>query len=269
MTKIKFAKNDYSLFFKDNGLESIDDFFTFSAGRIINRNTKRQVITMGLGTGNKQKDFFMKRFFSPHFKDMFFALQNSGRPCSQAACEWQNANTLLENGIDTYSPVCYGEQFVCGLEKKSFFITEKLNGRCLTEFVAENWHKFEQPEKEKLVSSLANFIRKIHDTNISLPDLYLWHIFVSPKQDQGDNKYDFAVIDLHRMRRNVRNKNDRIKNLGAFDFSISPKYFDRRLKEFFLDAYIGRSTSDNKGAIRRKINRRSKILGHRRQRPDY
>ena len=265
MKKLEFTKN-YKPFFQTNGLETFDDFFNYSSGQIINKNKKRDVVAFTLGPNGKEKEFFMKRFYQPHFKDMLFAIYNLGRICSQADCEWKNANTLLQNGIDTYRPVCCGRQMSMGMEKKSFFITEKIQGRPLTELVAEKWSELDQPQKEQLFTNLGKLVRKVHDAKISLPDLYLWHIFINENDDQyGGN---FAIIDLHRMRQNIRGNAELIKNLSAFDFSLSEKYFDERIRTVFFQAYAG-PNYPNKDHFLRKINSRSNTLAARRRRPVY
>lgn len=269
MVKVEFAK-DWAQVFDKAGLESLEDFFEFSAGQTINKNKKREVIAMTLPAAGGEKELFMKRFFKPHFKDMLFTIRNFGSLCSQAACEWKNAELLLRHGIATYHPVCYGQQMHLGLEKKSFIITEKIKGLPLTDFVAANWLNLAQSEKEKIITAIAKFIRKIHNARISLPDLYLWHIFMTKTPSADDiTEDDFAVIDLHRMRINVSNRNARIRDLGALNFSMSEKYFDDNLREFFLNAYTNTGAADERTALSRKIKNRSRVLAARRRRPDY
>ena len=269
MIKVEFTK-DWAQVFEKAGLESFEDFFEFSAGQTINKNKKREVVAMTLPAADGEKEFFMKRFFKPHFKDMLFTIRNFGSPCSQAACEWKNIDILLGHGIDTYHPVCFGRQMRLGLEKKSFIITKKINGTCLTDFVAANWPDLDQPQKEKIITAMAKFVRKIHNAKISMPDLYLWHIFITKTPPSDDvTEDDFAVIDLHRMRINVSNRNARIRDLGALDFSMKDKYFDDSLREVFLNTYMATSDADQRIAFSRKIKNRSRVLANRRRRPDY
>ena len=220
--------------FEEHGLSTFDDFYNFADGQPIHTNPKRNVQFFTLGNGQNQKMLFMKRFCHPHFKDMIFTLSNFGRLLSQAECEWENANLLLNNGIAAYKPACFGQKTICKIELKSFFITEKLPGRCLTDFIADNWLRLDQPEKEKIIVSLGRLIRKAHDANISLPDLYVWHIFIDEKPD---GNYDFAVIDLHRMAHNVTSENQKLENLGRFTHSMTEKYFDDDLRELFIRSY--------------------------------
>lgn len=260
MTKIEFTKNR-ALLYKGWVFE---DFFSLPDGEVINTNKKREVVAFSLGQGEERKDFFMKRFFSPHFKDMLFTVRNFDRLCSQAECEWKNAHILLENGIDTYRPVCWGWQRKFGIERKSFFITEKLQGLAFSDFVTENWRGLSQEQKEKIIIAIAKLVRKVHEAGISLPDLYIWHIFIR----QVEAGYEFAIIDLHRMRINAPSS-EYVRNLGAFDFSMSEKYFDDGIREVFFDAYMGEMGTGEKKVFRRKAKHRSRQLASRRRRPNY
>jgi hypothetical protein len=269
VVKVEFVK-DWAQVFEEAGLKSFEDFFDFSAGQTINKNNKREVVAMILPAAAGEKELFMKRFFKPHFKDMLFTICNFGSLCSQGACEWKNIDILLQQGIDTYRPVCFGQQMCLGLEKKSFIVTEKINSVCLTDFVAANWLTLDRPQKEKIITAMAKFVRKIHNAKISMPDLYLWHIFIkkAPLPDQITED-DLAIIDLHRMRINVSNRNARIRDLGALDFSMQEKYFDDGLREVFLNTYMATSDADERIAFSRKIKNRSRVLANRRRRPDY
>jgi tRNA A-37 threonylcarbamoyl transferase component Bud32 len=252
-------------FFAGYGLRSFDDFFYYQHGKRVNKNKKRDVSVLSLGETNPTQ-VFIKRFHRPHLKDMFFTRCNFGRLCSQAACEWQNANALLEKGIQTYRPLCYGEKIICRLEKKSFIITEKLQGQSLSDFVTQNWLQLNQNQKEKIIVSMANQIRRIHDANISMPDLYIWHIFIKEKQVAGE--WDFAFIDLHRMRQNVTDKNQKLKNLGRLDHSMTDKYFDETIRRLLIESYAGSSRfADISGLVDKVKNYSAAVSLKRKPKP--
>ena len=264
--KIVFA-NSWQSFFAKSGFSSFDDFFNFVGGETINRHDRRSVKSFSVGSGPERKVFFLKRFHNPHFKDVVSAWRIFGRPSSQAKVEWTNANLLSGCGIGTYRPVCLGEQTRFGIEKKSFFITEKLPGQCLSEFVTGNWAQLPQPQKEKIIISLAKLIRKIHDAKISLPDLYVWHIFIEESKDSDE--WNFAVIDLHRMRRNVTDKNQQIRNLGRLDHSMRDKYFDHRLRRLFIESYAGTDWPGGEACLAAKVKKYSKKISSRRNPKRY
>jgi len=263
--KIVSADN-WQKFFAEFGLKSFDDFFYYSRGNTINKNKKREVVTLDLGDASQKKQFFMKRFSHPHFKDMLFTWRNFGETCSQARCEWENTKLLLSNNIGTYNPVSYGEKTTCGIERNSFIVTEKLKGEALTDFVRQNWHKLNIQQKEKIITDIAVFIRRIHEKKISLPDLYVWHIFL--EENPADGKWEFAVIDLHRMLHNVTNKNHLLKNLGRLLHSMTDSYFDEDLKKLFIKSYAGNSYSGDIKTLIAQIKKYSdKVSAKRKPKP--
>jgi hypothetical protein len=271
MIKIEYTKGQSPIFAKA-GLKSFEDFFAYCDGEIVgkNRNRNREVIAITLNTADGKKEFFMKRFYRPYFKDMLFTIRNFGKLCSQAEFEWRNMHILSGNSIATCQPVCYGEHMQLGLEKKSFIITEKIKGRCMTDFVSAEWPRLEQEQKEVIIIELAKFVRKIHNAKIILPDLYLWHIYITNIPAEGEiTEDDFAIIDLNRMRINVSDKRARIGDIGALYFSMSGKYFDNGMRELFFDAYINAADRARRASIQQKIKSRSCKLAGRRRRPDY
>jgi hypothetical protein len=221
-----------------------------------------------VGPDSQEKQFFMKRFFHPHFKDVFFAWRRFGELCSQARYEWENARLLLDHGIETYKPVCYGEETKWGIENKSFVVTEKLQAQSLTDFVRQEWHNLQRQRKERIIIGLAAFVRRIHALNISLPDLYVWHIFVK-EGATSSGEYDFAVIDLHRMSRNVKDKNKKIDNLGRLHHSMVDSYFDEKLKQLFIESYAADDWDGDITALAAQVKKRSAAVSAKRNPKPY
>lgn len=265
MQKVIFV-DSWSAFFAESGLKSFDDFFEHPAAETIGTNTRRSVTAFSLGADSQKKTFFMKRFFRPHFKDMLFTRRNLGESCSQGRYEWENARLLLDGGIDTYRPVCYGENTMWGLETKSFVVTEELQAKCLTDFVRQEWQGLQRQQKEKIMTELAAFVRRIHALNISLPDLYVCHIYLTENTDGG---YDFTVIDLHRMSRNVTNKNRKIKNLGRLHNNMLDSYFDEKLKRLFIESYAANDPDSDVTALVNQVERYSNAVSTKRRQKQY
>lgn len=266
MEEIVFA-NSYKQTFAEFGLSSFEDFFNYAGGKLINKNTKRDVQMLTFDTDSGRKVFFLKRFHNPHLKDILFAAGRSGRLCSQAEYEWQNTKLLLERGTKTFETVCYGHRTICGIERRSFLITEELGGQPLSDFVAEKWSGLSTGQKEKIISSAARAIRRIHNAGISLPDLYLWHIFITPT-DSDSGEYDFAFIDLSRMKHNVTNPNEQIKNLGRLHHSMTDKYFDEPIKRLLIASYAGDDWPGGVDALASKVEKYSaKVSGKRSPKP--
>ena len=154
-----------------------------------------------------------------------------------------------------------------GIEKKSFFVTEKIKGPCFADFVAQNWLQLERKQKEKIITCLGRMFRKIHNAGISLPDLYVWHIFLTAEADS--EKSDFAVIDLHRMKRNVTNKNEQLKNLGRFHHSMIEKYFSNDDRGLLIEAYAGNNWPESIDKLKGKIEKHSRKVSAKRNPKPY
>ena len=264
MQRIVFA-DSWSAYFVEFNLKSFDDFFENLPSKTIGINKKRNVVMFSLGPDSHKKRFFMKRFTHPHFKDMLFSWRNIGRPCSQARYEWENARLLLESGIETYRPVCFGEKITWGIENNSFLVTEELQSQCLTDFIRQNWHSFQQQQKEKIITGLAAFIRKIHALNISLPDLYVWHIYIT----ENAGEYEYAVIDLHRMSRNVTSRSRKIKNLGRLHHSMLDSYFDEELKQLFVKSYAAEGQHGDVTLLLAQVKKYSDAVSAKRRQVQY
>ena len=257
-------KDHWESFFASHHLNCFDDFFDYSQGNLVNQNTKRNVMVMKLSDGEQTKTFFMKRFDEPHFKDMLFTLSNFGKICSQGELEWRNANILLDNGIETYHPVCYGFRSICGIERQSFFITEEINGLCLLDYLIKDWGNLISSQRESLVSKLGLFFRKIHDARLSLPDSYIWHIYMVQTGPTADD-YEFGMIDLHRMQIRVRGNRPATMNLGRFLFSLPEGFMDERLLTVFMDTYFAADFPGNQNTFIKDVTKWQKKITARRR----
>ncbi len=254
--------------FRAAGLEKIGDFFEFCRDHKAKPGKSRTVIPFELGEGDEARRFFIKWFFRPTVKEIAFTWRNFGRLYSQAEVEWLNAQLLLSKGIDTYKPMCYGEQLYCGvaaIEKRSFIVTETLAEPCLTEFVKNQWETLGAEQKEKLICCMGRFIRKIHDEKISFPNLSAKHLFLKTK-DEG---YDFAIIDLHPMIRQTEKVQDRGGDLGNLDQSLVEKYFEKSQKELLIEAYAGDDYPDDFDELRDAAQKRSATLTARNKKHYY
>jgi len=263
--RVVFA-DSWSGFFAEFGAETFGDFFERLAAGATGGNSRRNVVRFGLGKDSQEKTFFIKRFFRPHFKDIVFARRNIGESCSQGRYEYENARFLIDNGVESYRPVCYGEQMVWGIEAKSFVVTEKLQSTCLSDFVREKWKALDRREQEKIVAGTGEFVRRIHALNVSLPDLYVYHLYIT---QSVAGEYDFAVIDLHRMSRNVTSRNQKLKNLGRLHHSMLGDYFDDELKDLLIKSYAADNPGSDVNALIVQVKRWSKAISARRKQKPY
>ena len=262
MENIVFA-DSWGEFFAERSLESFSDFYDYTGGTKIGENQKRSVYKWEFDDPGGTKTLFIKRFKRPHLKDTLAAWCNFGRPISQASVEWENTNLLLQNGIETYKPVCMGERMFRKLEAKSFFITEQLEGTCLIDFVVQKWRALSRDKQEDIVRAMGRLTRRIHSLDVSLPDLYIWHLFID---EAGlNNGCCLSVIDLHRMLRNVRSPEKKLRDLGKLYWSMSSEYFDDELKNLLVAAYAGETEADNIERILRSVLKQASITDRRRK----
>ena len=267
MVDISFEEN-YKDIFESIGISEFDDFYNFQDGNLINKNSRRNVIHMVFDILGRKTEFYMKRFHNPHLKDVLHTIVNHGSVCTQASSEYQYAQHLFENGIETYHPVCYGQKTLFGLERKSFFITKKIDGICLTDYITENWESIDRNQKENVVLAMGKIARKLHNARISMPCLFVWHLFLL-NDALADNRYEFAVIDLHRAKINMIMPCNYWRNLGDLYFSMSEERFDDDLRQILLDAYIAEGHPIDKKILKSRIFNRAKKVRSRRQVPDY
>jgi len=269
MERVVFA-NSWKQVLAENGLKTFRDIYYCRNKKRINSNHRRNVSIIHLKVGGEEKRFYLKRFRHSHLKDLIFIFLNVGRFYSQAAYEWSNLKLLRKNNIGAPSRVCFGEQFRLGLERRAFIITEELKGQCLKDFIVQNYEKLPVPEKEKIIISLANTIKKIHRAGISLPDLYVWHIFISKdKNVHGDDEYSFAFLDLNRMKRHVNSENERIKNLGRLHYSMIDEYFDDSMRRLLIETYAESAGKKEINKLIRRVKRYSKKYSKRRKTKQY
>ncbi len=263
MERIVFAEG-WREVFADSGYENFNSFFKYSSGERINEKGKRNVQSLTIKRQGAAATVFIKRFNYPHLKDLVGSYFSFGRVLSQAAVEWENANFLLNKNIGTYKPVCCGEKTIFGLERKSFFVSEKIKGQCLTDFVGEKWDRISRQQKEDLLAGLGRFVRKIHNAGINFPDLYVWHIYLN--DNRQSDKFDFSIIDLHRMQQNVTKREKQIHNLGRFKYSMLDKHFDESLYRIFIESYAVGGRSEDVDELAAKVIKYSHIrLGKRNQ----
>jgi hypothetical protein len=270
MNQITFSDH-WQAFFEPLGFCRFEDFFDAFEGSQINKNTKRSVLVRTFEQGPETHTFFLKRFFNPHLKDMLFAMYNWRQPCSQGRLEWNCAHHLLSHGIHTYQPVCFGEVSIMGIERRSFFLTEKLTGTCLMDFLQQRWKSLTPRQQEKVLLDLARFIQRIHRLHVSLPDLYVYHLFIENPADE-QMPYTFAVIDLHRMSIRIpdwRMPPCRIENLARLNFSLRDEYISPSQRVGLLRESLSDLPPSKTDGMIQKIIRRSTRIAQYRKLPAY
>lgn len=256
--------NDWHIYFRRFGLRTLKDFYNFSVVYKPNQmaTKKAVVINFCLGNNQQQKSFFIKWYLRVPWKNTWKTWRKFRNPYSQARAEMETAHRLVQHGISTYKPVCYGEEMGLLFEKRSFLVTEKISQPSLAEYIFHHWLHWTEQEREKLITSLARFTRKMHDKGIRFPDLYTKHIFVN---SSGSGEYHFTLIDLQRISEPDTDYQKRIQDLGALHHSLPTKIVDQHYRQMFVYSYLGNDSPDNVKVLLHLIQKRSRHLDRHRR----
>lgn len=248
---------DYKTFFDDKKLSSFNDFFHIKNGDVVDSNRKRCVFRVAFN--NPARVFYIKTFHTPSFNNSISSLFYYGKAKSEAQIEWENALLLQAHGFNTIPLAAFGEQTVCGFEKRSFFISEEIKDSIpLDDWLA---HNRDYTLMNDLLTFIGLQIKKLHDAGFSYPDLYLKHMFINVNAvKKGD--YIFSYLDLHRLRKKKKcSLQERIRDLTAFFFSAEP-FLNSGQVDIALTAYTDSHTE--KKLLQSKIEERCAKLRSRR-----
>jgi len=259
-----FIDPDYKAAFSKLGLTSIDDVFSFKAGRNLAKNNLAKYRSrVQFEINAPAVTVYLKRYDRPPIS---VQLRNWLAARSRTSCgllNFKSADALAAAGIHTPKTLFYGEQWGTSFEKRSFIITEKIpNAESLERRLPGFFSGLTTVENIKLrrdfIAQLAVFVKKFHETGYCHRDLYLSHIFHS---DSGD----FYLIDLARaFKPGVRRRRFLIKDIAQVYYSARSQYFSKTDRLRFYITYVGRQklTRKDKAFIRKVINRAKRMARH-------
>jgi tRNA A-37 threonylcarbamoyl transferase component Bud32 len=239
------------------GLASVDAARLFEGKLVKNHKGKRDILIVPEHRSGLPEMLFVKRIWKSNRQDGIKSVLRHGRVWSQARIEYENALTLLANGINVAAPVAFGEE--CGLfwEKFSFIVTAAAPGEgTVAEFAARTK---DRAARRRVFQALAKFIERMHQAGLATPDLFARHIFV-----KDGSKPAFCLIDMARLDRK-RNLSDwmRARDLAALNVSLPLRDVSMTERLRFLSDYGGGPT------LRRLIERRSRYLLKRKKFADF
>ena len=168
-----------------------------------------------------KKGFFAKVHGGVGWYEIIENLLRFRLPILGAKNEWVALNKLHELGVDTMTPVGFGQKGKNPASQRSFLITEELADMVTLEDFCADW-KTNPPAfalRLAVVKKLAEVSRKIHDNGINHRDYYLCHFMMPNLAKPDPRQLKFYLIDLHRAQ--VRNNTPlrwRIKDISGFIF---------------------------------------------------
>ncbi len=234
------VRRDYGDKVTHGALRSARKLFTQSGGSLVKNSRTTTVGTLPLTAGT----LYIKRY---NFQGIGYALKDLFRS-SRARRTWVAANALRMREISVGLPVAYLEQRRLGFLLESFVITEAVVGESLTTALLD----MRFLEKRKLVRGLAQFVRRMHDRQVSHRDLKGANILV---QRQLPDKFCFSIIDYDGVKIGRVFRRRQAKDLARLVRSlISCPAFTRTDLMRFLQSYLGEGER-NKRRMWRNINR--------------
>lgn len=129
---------------------------------------------------------------------------------SKAARSYLYSAMLNERGIMTPPHVAWMDCYSMGLLTKSYYVSVFFPYRTLEEMI-QYQNVFDPTLKGPLIRDLAVFIRKLHTKGVYHEDLSLGNILVI-RTVRG---YDFALVDLNRIKFREINKRDSLRNFAT------------------------------------------------------
>ena len=237
---------DFEKAFRQLGLISIDDIFSFNKGHNLAKSSLPSFRSrLKFEIDSPQTALYLKRYDNP---PVFAQLKNwftARRKISFGLSDFQIAENLQTLGINTPKTVCFGQEHGAFFEKRSFSITEQIpDAQSLEKKLPPCFYSFptseERLQRKIFIRRLADFIRKFHNTNYRHRDLYLSHIFYS-------NNDSFYLIDLSRtFKPLLLAERFRIKDIAQLFYSSPSKYFSKTDRLRFYHAFTGKNRLDKK-----------------------
>ncbi|MFQ5429837.1 MAG: lipopolysaccharide kinase InaA family protein [Phycisphaerae bacterium] len=225
------------------GIGGFNDVFHYSDGDALNKpglSPHRERVRMEVGaSGGRTRVFYLKRYLRPPMREQLRRIAEVGLKHGSGWREMHFIKRLTLLGIPTLRAVAFGQKMRGVIEKKSFAITEAIDGQSLervAEAAARNpgaapaW-----TQRREIIRQLAFITRRLHENRLYHRDLYLCHVFLA---NNTDGAVVLRLIDLARMIEKPRNPDRwRIKDLAALDYSAPASVVTRADRVRFLYDY--------------------------------
>ncbi|MDP0561832.1 MAG: lipopolysaccharide core heptose(I) kinase RfaP [Candidatus Endonucleobacter sp. (ex Gigantidas childressi)] len=222
------------------------------------------------------KGFFAKIHRGVGWKEIINDFIHCRIPVLGARNEWIALNALHLLGVDTMTPVAFGEKGCNPAKQQSFLVTEELEKTLSLEDLCGHWQQ-SPPSfrlKKAILEKLANISRVIHNSGFCHRDYYFCHFLIAHEnleQFQKNGKdLRFYLIDLHRAQIHIKLPNRwRLKDLSGLYYSAMDYGFTRNDLFRFIRCYTNLSLKESLTKhmiLWTKINRKAKKLYKRMKR---
>jgi len=207
------------------GIERFRDVFDHRGGQTLDkpglasyRDRNRLEATIDEG---ETRTFYLKRYHRPPLIEQFRRIKECGLKSSSAWREMHFIKRLSLLGIPTMQGVAFGQKMKGILEVRSFGITAGLPGASLETLVDRVRDGAAEPprpaDRHEIIRQLGLIAARLHEARLYHRDLYLCHVFLTPRPDGG---IVLRLIDLARMiEKPARTRRWAVKDLAALAYS--------------------------------------------------
>lgn len=182
------------------------------------------------------RGYFFKIHNGVGWREILKELCSLRTPTVSALAEKRAIDALRELGIATMTVAGYGERGRNPATLQSFIATEEIADAPTLEELTADWRRKPPAfrEKQRLLRSVADIARRLHEHGINHRDFYLNHFRL-----QRDSLF---LMDLHRaqLRASIPRR-WRVKDIGALYFSAADIGLTRGDLLRFVRLYTGRS----------------------------
>lgn len=164
-------------------------------------------------------------------------------PVLGAENEYSAIRRLEELGVDTMTPVAFGQRGANPATRRSFIITEALAPTIALDEHCRAWRDTPPAPRWRhaVIKRVADMARRMHAGGVNHRDFYLVHFLLHLDPEPTPADFRLSLIDLHRAQlRAATPRRWRDKDLAALHFaSLEARLTDRdRLR--FVRSYFGR-----------------------------
>ena len=231
-------------------LADADRLFDDSKCQVIKDQKKIKVGRLNVSIAGKICSIYVKRY------NVFSLRYKLGSLFSQSGAlrSLQGADVLAASGIATATPVAGIEDRICGMLRKSFFVSEEIAGAKTADVY---WIEKLQDRKGRTgfqirrayLARLAGLFHALHARQIYHDDLKDANIMAVAGGD--DRSVNFFLLDLEGVRRCARlSERRRVKNLVQLYRTLG-KHLTRSQGLSFLKNYLSASYADR--VLKRKL----------------
>lgn len=235
------------------------------AGNVVRQVADRSTMRTVIG-GHA---FYVKRHGGAGWKEILKNIVSLKRPVVDASNEYIAIRELSAAGLHTLTVAGYGTAGRNPAARRSFLITEELNGTESLEQVCLRWIE-SPPEpgvKRNLIDRVGEIAARMHGAGFVHQDFYICHLLLAGLGDdlaRRSLEAPIYIVDLHRAERYQQIPvRALVKDLGALRFSAMEIGLTRRDVLRFLVSYFDqplRRTLREQAALLALCERRATAL---------